>query len=1044
MDWTMEMQSLKVQPFPGGETLMRSNKGPENPTLGSCPKLITEFGESTTCRVLPRIILGESLSKKLVWLVIFLAAIGMFSFQARELIEQFLDYDVMMSVDIGTAEKLTFPSVTICNTNKLRLSEIRKSRHSVLAKTDPEHPDSIHRHLSYKSPCLPADYACADGRQCIKQHLRCDGYFHCWDGFSDETNCTYPPCGAGEFDCGQAGFQGVCIPEDKRCDGVHDCFGGKDEENCPSCLRGHSCDLGLRISGYKCVPDDNVCDRFPDCRDGTDEDNCNFLEQCVNTRLRATREPLILYSPGYPSDYANDVACMIDISTMGESFDVPYGYSEEEGNDCLLISFLELDLEPSENCEKDFIQIQDSKNPNITVRYCGSSLPPSWISSSSDVIIKFVSNGDVTGRGYRVQYSSTTCPSASHWSVSPWSECSKSCGAGERSRSSNATCQPSEDIGHRECKAPGSMPAETERCNNEPCLGEDLCGKVLDNCCATISSPNFPSNYPPTVDCSTKIINEGGCIVLTFKEFDIVDSRDCHKDNLLYIETLENGDQRKQRFCGQYSDLRIISASSTMELIFHSDKVVSAKGFNATYEFVPCGTWFASPWGECTSACGMGTQVRRVRCIGRTQNAQINDEFCQGVKPATQKECITACPDYKRPEEPTNDLESLMSKHGHINNDVQLYEDFLHNYYMPNSFHRVENDSEWTEYLTYSSSPDYSDLQNVLQLTREDVARFGHQAEDFILQCSFDESYCDHRNFHAFENDHYGNCFTFNSWQLNGQRLLNSTRRGSRYGLKLTLFIEQDEYIPLYGQEAGVRVLVHPANVTPFPEDEGITVAPGLKTSIGLRMDVAESPGRPHTNCSDKDDFQSIYGHGYKYSELDCHKTGVQRYIRDACGCVDTMYLTGKRCDITDHTQEMCRQLMEYFYQRGLLYTECAEPCTEVQYSKTVSLSQWPSQSHVAGLIKILRALNDKVKDSVVDEQSARNNLLRLDVYYEELNYQKINKLPAYTIEELLADIGGIVGLYISISLITMCEVLDFLLTHFKHVAVRLTKSVSA
>ena len=55
-------------------------------------------------------------------------------------------------------------------------------------------------------------------------------------------------------------------------------------------------------------------------------------------------------------------------------------------------------------------------------------------------------------------------------------------------------------------------------------------------------------------------------------------------------------------------------------------------------------------------------------------------------------------------------------------------------------------------------------------------------------------------------------------------------------GLHLTLFTEQPEYVGLFAQEAGVRVAIHPPNVFPFPEDDGVVASTGQATDIGLRQ----------------------------------------------------------------------------------------------------------------------------------------------------------------------------------------------------------------
>ena len=52
----------------------------------------------------------------------------------------------------------------------------------------------------------------------------------------------------------------------------------------------------------------------------------------------------------------------------------------------------------------------------------------------------------------------------------------------------------------------------------------------------------------------------------------------------------------------------------------------------------------------------------------------------------------------------------------------------------------------------------------------------------------------------------------------------------------MRLFVEQFEYIESLSDSAGVRVVVHNQTQMPFPEDDGISVNPGTKTAVGIRM----------------------------------------------------------------------------------------------------------------------------------------------------------------------------------------------------------------
>ena len=48
--------------------------------------------------------------------------------------------------------------------------------------------------------------------------------------------------------------------------------------------------------------------------------------------------------------------------------------------------------------------------------------------------------------------------------------------------------------------------------------------------------------------------------------------------------------------------------------------------------------------------------------------------------------------------------------------------------------------------------------------------------------------------------------------------------------------VDQTQYIGDLTESAGMKVLVHNANHMPFPEDQGVTVAPGELTSIGVLL----------------------------------------------------------------------------------------------------------------------------------------------------------------------------------------------------------------
>ena len=50
----------------------------------------------------------------------------------------------------------------------------------------------------------------------------------------------------------------------------------------------------------------------------------------------------------------------------------------------------------------------------------------------------------------------------------------------------------------------------------------------------------------------------------------------------------------------------------------------------------------------------------------------------------------------------------------------------------------------------------------------------------------------------------------------------------------MTLNIGEDEYTDIVGGAAGVRVVIHPPELMPHPEEQGVLVKPGERSSIKL------------------------------------------------------------------------------------------------------------------------------------------------------------------------------------------------------------------
>lgn len=148
---------------------------------------------------------------------------------------------------------------------------------------------------------------------------------------------------------------------------------------------------------------------------------------------------------------------------------------------------------------------------------------------------------------------------------------------------------------------------------------------------------------------------------------------------------------------------------------------------------------------------------------------------------------------------------------------------------------------------------------------------------------------------------------------------------------------------------------------------------------------------------------------------------------------------------------------------------KCFQPCQETTYQKALSISYWPLEFFQQNALEkfyhnklnntFLKEAYNYLDEHVVKYEKLYNdpeanaeklyhssinlterqrlirastlihqNLVRLNVYLEDLNVIEFKQSPAYLIEDLFADIGGTLGLWMGISVLTIMELIELLI----------------
>uniref|UniRef100_A0A671VSW7 Acid-sensing (proton-gated) ion channel 2 n=1 Tax=Sparus aurata TaxID=8175 RepID=A0A671VSW7_SPAAU len=295
--------------------------------------------------------------------------------------------------------------------------------------------------------------------------------------------------------------------------------------------------------------------------------------------------------------------------------------------------------------------------------------------------------------------------------------------------------------------------------------------------------------------------------------------------------------------------------------------------------------------------------------------------------------------------------------------------------------------------------------------------RLSHQLDEMLLSCKYRGEPCGAHNFSSVFT-RYGKCYMFNA-EEDGKTLRTTMKGGTGNGLEIMLDIQQDEYLPVWGDtedtafEAGVRVQIHSQAEPPFVHELGFGVAPGFQTFVATQEQRLTYLPPPWGECESKALESGFF---QVYSVTACRIDCETRYIVENCNC-RMVHMPGDASYCTPEQYKDCAEpALAKLSAVESSNCMCRTPCNMTRYNKELSMVKIPSKTSA-------RYLQKKFNKS---EKYITDNILVLDVFFEALNYETIEQKKAYEVAGLLGDIGGQMGLFIGASILTILELFDY------------------
>ena len=217
-------------------------------------------------------------------------------------------------------------------------------------------------------------------------------------------------------------------------------------------------------------------------------------------------------------------------------------------------------------------------------------------------------------------------------------------------------------------------------------------------------------------------------------------------------------------------------------------------------------------------------------------------------------------------------------------------------------------------------------------------------------------------------------------------------------------------------RENGVKVIVHDHNVYPRINEQSLSIEPGTEAYIAVRKRKVKNMKPPYSkiDCVKRMNWGYHHpssGEALSYTYEVCMGNCILANMFEKCSCHP--YEAPPYCTLADY----------YFCYRPNMTNfsecDCLYPCKQTLYDTQLTTLYLPTPMVLAE--NLLRNETYTTAEEIV------KNMINLKVYFPSLTVNKVKQVAAFTFDELISNIGGQLGLFLGASVLTMCELIDYL-----------------
>ena len=180
--------------------------------------------------------------------------------------------------------------------------------------------------------------------------------------------------------------------------------------------------------------------------------------------------------------------------------------------------------------------------------------------------------------------------------------------------------------------------------------------------------------------------------------------------------------------------------------------------------------------------------------------------------------------------------------------------------------------------------------------------------------------------------------------------------------------------------------------------------------------------------------FDLFLSKGHRYQQKDCLELCQQHFYIRNCNCTLTQYFSlfdEKICNTVEEWDCAFDVFFNLINKPGFFelkcYTFCPLECNTTDFNAFITQNGFSKDLYI-DVIQSKANFRSQYDNKTLDTSKVLKRLLRVNIFYDSLSYTQITESVSMNGVSLLAAIGGFMGMFLGMSLMTLVEILEIFL----------------